>query len=359
MRIDKLPSAEEFIIREFDFHGEKLTLVNPLHAGINWTADNLHFRSSIWDKDGYLVSAGFKKFFNLNEKPDIEPWDGNLEGAECVTKLDGSLLIVSPYRGKNIIRTRGSFDYSKQPNADEVEYFIKKGQLKLGRPYMEEGYSYLFEWQSPKHQIVIKHTKPVLSLIGIVDHWHYSYSSQKSLTTHCELFGGSRPTVHRFTNKEHLLNEVLAFSDLEGVCLYYNNGQSIRKIKSTWYLKLHAFKSECSVKSVTQLYLENKRPSKVEFREIIESTFDYECLVMATPMIESLYKEAVAPVEEATKHILQFCEDNKNLEQKDFATKLIAMNLGQTDLAAIGFSYRKGIDYDKNIDRCILNRMGL
>ena len=343
--LDKLPDSNEFIVTTHKVGRHELTFIRPNHVGTNWTKDNLHFRSSVWDEGGRLVSAGFKKFFNLHEKPDIDPWDGSLDKTNLVTKLDGSLLILSIVGNEKIVRTRGSIDCLSMKNAHELEALLPK---HYGRAYMWDEYaSYLYEWQSPEQQIVIKHSKPTLSLIGKVSHWDYSYATQRQPDCHCELHGGSRPSYHAFKDKEDMIAKIGAMEGLEGCCLYYNNDQSIRKIKSNWYLKLHAFRSDCSLKSLINLVAEMDFPSKSDALARIEQQFDYECKVMAEPYIEQIDNE----VRRLWTHFAEISNgvrERASLTQKDFALWLIEETKGDKALAGFGFGIRKGAELGKD-----------
>jgi len=355
IKLDKLPSEDDFIITYHDFYGRRLTFIRPNVIGTKWTKDNLIFRSSVWDDSGYLVSGGFKKFFNLNEAPDIDPWDENLTASKVVTKLDGSLLILSIVNSKPMIRTRGSIDCLQMKNFYELEKLIPK---HFGKDYIWDEYSsYLYEWQSPAQQIVIKHKKPHLSLIGQIKHWDYSYANQRSLDCHCELHGGSRPAYWDFKNKEDMLSKIATWENLEGACLYYNNDQSIRKIKGLWYLKLHAFKSECSIKTLIYLYIERGCPNKEKFKKHIETQFDYECLVMAEPYIDRLYAE-IAKLHSQLADVGHEVAKRTELCQKNFANWLIEYTKKDKILSGYGFLIRKGGELSsETMQKILLQRL--
>ena len=90
---------ESFMVHESTIYGEPLYLVQPQHIGCKWSQENKRFRSSIWNAEGELVSAGFPKFTNWGEAPEVFPLPKSLKGAYVNEKLDGSLLVVSKYRG--------------------------------------------------------------------------------------------------------------------------------------------------------------------------------------------------------------------------------------------------------------------
>ncbi len=113
--------TENFIVRKGLVAGEECTLVFPNHIGCKWSKDNMIFRSSMWNSEGSLISAGFKKFFNYGEQPDLVPHPESTRGAEAIMKVDGSLLTVSKYRGELIIRTRGTVSAYMHDNGPEID----------------------------------------------------------------------------------------------------------------------------------------------------------------------------------------------------------------------------------------------
>src|SRR3990167_4053465 len=117
-----------FQIKEKKIGGDECVLVNPSNQGCNWDCSNIIYRSSIWRKsDGFPVSLGYKKFFNFGiEHPEIEPFPNSLKNVILEEKLDGSLLIISKYKGELIIRTRGSFDIETLENKAEIYYLLEK-----------------------------------------------------------------------------------------------------------------------------------------------------------------------------------------------------------------------------------------
>lgn len=102
-------SEEEFSFKEVEIAGDLCVLITPLISA-KFTDLNKIYRSSIWRvSDGFPVSLGFRKFMNFNEQPAFEPVAPYYDKDFVLTeKLDGSCLIVSKYKGKLIVRTRGT-----------------------------------------------------------------------------------------------------------------------------------------------------------------------------------------------------------------------------------------------------------
>jgi hypothetical protein len=86
-----------FNIKPNKINGEIIYLVVPVNIGCKWTKDNMIFRSSMWNSEGELISASFKKFFNWNEQPDLVPIPTDIKKLQAISKIDGSTLIVSKY----------------------------------------------------------------------------------------------------------------------------------------------------------------------------------------------------------------------------------------------------------------------
>src|SRR3990167_809299 len=112
--------SQGLCVKEDTLFGEKVFLVNPMLSGTLWTKDSLIFRSSVWNKDYNLISAGFPKFFNYGESPDLYPLlPDTLQGVSLIEKIDGSLVIATRFNGQIWFRTRGSLGIDQQPNVQE------------------------------------------------------------------------------------------------------------------------------------------------------------------------------------------------------------------------------------------------
>lgn len=97
---------EQFMVHEHVLAGKNVLLVQPVHIGATWHPETLIFRSSVWDTDGNLVSAGLKKFFNDQEQPAIDPLPSSIKGGSLFEKIDGSLLIWTVINGQLVVRHR-------------------------------------------------------------------------------------------------------------------------------------------------------------------------------------------------------------------------------------------------------------
>ena len=279
MKIDlDTVDRESFMVHEHSLNGEIVYLVQPKHIGAKWKNDNLHFRSSVWNYNGELISASFPKFFNWSEQPDLSPVPNSLKNTTVVEKLDGSTLIVSKYKGQYILRTRGTVDASTMANGFELELFKSTILSKLQDNNDTWGYSIIWEWLSPINKIVLSYgDEPMWKLIGFINHTDYSLATQDMLDLMAKKYDLRRPEIYTFTDITDMLQIVDKWQDQEGVCLYSKNGQTIHKIKASKYLLLHHLKSELSsLEKIMDVWLEQGMPDYNTFYNYIFTTFDFE-----------------------------------------------------------------------------------
>lgn len=298
MKVDlSLIDQEQFMIHDHMIGDELVTLVQPRHIGAVWDGINDIFRSSVWDKDGNLISASYKKFVNWGEKPHIYPVPASLSGAHLMEKIDGSTLIFSRWKGATIVRTRGTVDARLQDNGQEIDFLTQKYSKFI--EYLESSdscdASFIFEWTSPTNQIVINYGfEPNMVLTGIVYHKDYTYATQWSLNEWAKTFDLPRPKTYNYDSIEEMKASVEAFKGVEGVCVYFHDDQKILKVKGAQYLYLHRAKSEISsIEKVMDVYLgrffeTGAAPTYEEFFAYLETTFDHEIACMARGHVSNI-----------------------------------------------------------------------
>jgi len=273
--------TENFMSHDHFINGEVVTLIQPKNIGVKWRQDNKHLRSSVWNYEGELISAGFPKFTNFGENPEHFPVPQSLKNCTVVEKLDGSLLIVSKYKGQLILRTRGTVDAFTMDNGHELEIFktIFSKYEKLWNSHDDTwDFSLLFEWVSPINKIVLSYgDSPDWYLVGIVNHDNYRLESQDFLDEFAKVINVKRPATYTFSDVNDLLENVEQWKGKEGVVIYSQDGQMLHKVKGAWYLALHHMKSELSsTEKVMDVWLEQKMPDYNSFYNYISTTFDFE-----------------------------------------------------------------------------------
>lgn len=338
---------------------ETVFLVFPKDAGVDWNKDNLIYRSSVWNSDGQLISAGFPKFFNWGEKPHLSPTP-TYDAIDTITeKLDGSLLIVSKYKGHYILRTRGTIDASILANGNELDVF-KSNILKNLDHYMNHvdtwSKSFLFEWLSTNNQIVIKYDSDLqFKLVGAIYHDDYTLISQNILNAIATRYGIDRPKI--YSNSSYILNDVKAWKNLEGVVVYSNSGQTLHKVKSDWYLSLHRLASNLSSASkVLDVWCDQGMPKYQTFYDYVIKTFDYEIAEKVKVHIRRItdLKDAYdSAVRDATEFISTF---DSNTTKKDKAIAIIG-EYKPRGLESVAFNVLNGKLNVQNCKKFINDRL--
>jgi len=321
----------QFYVNEHVLNGEMVYLVIPQQMGCHWTQQNKIFRSSLWDHNGNLLSAGFPKFVNFSENPEVFPVPLTINNCFFVEKIDGSLTCID-YRNNQIsMRTRGTISVDSLQNSADFYYCLSK-YPKISQWLKENShYTLLCEITTPNLRIILDYgNEPDFWLVGAINKNDYSLMTQLELNELKNVLGLRRPELFSFNSIEELLVKVSAWSDKEGVCLYSKNGQEIHKIKAVRYLFLHHMKSELnSLEKVLDVYFAVGKPSYQDFCKYLETTFDYELMRQCIPLISKIC--------EATKEVNQIINGMNNF----IITQLKPLNTRKLQAASIIHSYGK------------------
>jgi len=343
-----------FVVRPTKIADEICYLVFPKNIMVKWNKENLIFRSSIWNSEGELISASYKKFFNYGEAPQTVDHPTDMSKVELLTKIDGSLLCVSRFHGELIVRTRGTSDATVLDNGFEIETLKKKYPLAFQFEEDTPGFSRIFEWTTPYNKIILEYgSEPQLWYTGKVFHDRYKYASQTELDLESKIIQVQRPQWYTFKTIEEMLATVEAFKGIEGVCCYFNHGQDIRKIKGADYLARHRFKSMASFENSLDLFFQYGKPNYLEFEKKLIEQFDYECYEMVRGFISEIcdgWKEVLKIIE--GMQIFVDRELSKLPDRKSQALK-VTEAYGQTNRAGYVF---KLLDH-KPIDEAGLKKL--
>ena len=342
--LDKVDRTQ-FMVHEHSLNGEIVHLIQPQHIGTKWTQDNKHMRSVVVNYEGEVISAGFPKFTNYGENPEHFPIPTSLRNCTVMEKLDGSLLVVSKYKGQYILRTRGTVDASVLANGHELELFKEKFLKRLTHDTPDTwNVSILFEWVSPINKIVLNYgNEPDWYVVGIVHHSDYSLYSQEDLDMWAKNKGFKRPATYTFTDVNDLLQNVDQWKGKEGVCVYSKNDQTIHKVKGAWYLALHHMKSELSnIEKVLDVWLEQGMPDYNTFYNYIFTTFDYELAEQVKGMISR-----IADGKKEVNKIVDGMNDFVNNRLRSLSTRkeqaqLVISSYGETNRASFLFKLLDG-----------------
>lgn len=285
--------GDQFNYKDGVIAGNECVLITPKEPGVDWNDENKHYRSVVVRKsDGRVLNRGFNKFVNWLESPNFEPWNPEWT-FEARHKLDGSLALLSKVDSKIIFRTRGCFDARNHDNgAEEVDFLIRKYPKLFNNCYIDsENYTILCEWVTPSRIIVIREsTEPELILLGIVQNKNSRLETQHNCDVVAEDWGVKRPKKFIYSSVQECLDDVKAWQDKEGVVLYHEPTQTLKKIKADLYLSRHRLKSHISsVSNLVDFYMTTSRDANYDsFFKVIEQSLDFELATQAAKDIQKV-----------------------------------------------------------------------
>jgi RNA ligase len=116
--------------------------------------------------DGKIMARPFSKFFNVHEKPETQLHELDFTLPHTVyTKLDGSMIHPLDINGDIRWATKaGITEVSMQAEvyiANHMKY------NEFAKFCFANSLTPIFEWTSPENQIVLKYSKPELTLLAV------------------------------------------------------------------------------------------------------------------------------------------------------------------------------------------------
>lgn len=316
---------EQFTVKEVLFCGVPAFLVNPVNMSCQWTKETVIYRSSIWDSNGYLLSAGLRKCWNETEKPELYPNPLHFNDWKVKEKKDGSLLIFDYINGQSNIRTRGTVNYASNfEDQTAITFLLEKYKQSFDLPaFKRDAISILFEFYDPNRKIVLDYgPEPKLWLIGIANKSNYEYVKQENVDAFALELGFERPLSYNFSTIQEIRDSLVSVNNFEGYCLYFNNDQNIIKLKSNSYLVSHRFKSSANLEMVVDLFCELNYPSPSAFREELIKRYDFECWNIVKDLALKV-NESYEKAKELIKEIGLFVEPLKSLIRREAAFKIL------------------------------------
>ncbi len=287
-------------------------LVIPLKDNYRWEDDELHLRSLVLDARGFVVSAGFPKFFNYGERPDHDRSLAEAMNRGAVSfpeKLDGSLLVADRIDGHARLRTRGRRVLGEF--AAEVEALVALRYPRLTEflrrdPLLDE-HSLLFEFVSPARAVVLRYEEPRMYLLGAVSKRTLQPTWQHAMLNHVAVSTGiAGAVVHPLpADLDEALAHVRSWKGVEGVVARFHTADGtprLLKIKTADYLRLHAYRTRLGgTRSLKIAWLLDMRDASEIFPHLARHGLDWEASEFARAEVEPYLdrrREALARFEE-------------------------------------------------------------
>lgn len=352
----------DFEVKDGIFCGIPAKLITPNYIGTHFNQKNKIFRSSIWSNDGELLSASFPKFTDWLINPENFPVPQNLNGANLVSKEDGSTYIVDYVNDQFSIRTRGTFDFRTQKNAPDFEYCINKYPLIKDYIYCKPNITLLFEITTPNQQIVINYgPEPDLFLIGaIYKDLDYRLERQFILDIIAKEIKVKRPKYYHYSNINDLIECITKSEGVEGICVYSDNDQVIHRLKSDWYRKLAAMKDELSsIDKMIDLWTTLDYPDYQQFYTFLLNQFNIILVNQVQGYISKIC-DAKKEVDNLLDYMRNFIKSLDGKTRKDQALAIqqaYGISSGKTSIA---FHLLNGKELEKDhmkklIYQCLKN----
>ena len=236
-------------------HGKYPNLVQLKYDQINSPMGNplvQECRGLVLDgaRDWEVVAWPFKKFFN-SEESLASPI--NWATASVLEKVDGSLIIMYYYDGKWRVATSGTPDASGQVNDLQMTFadlFWETVYTEGSKAHhwahedpdsISHDITFMWELTSPYNRIVVQHSKPKLTLIGMRNR----VTGQEYDVRTCAPAGV--PVVKHFdlTKIEDVLSAAAALDPMQQEGFVVVDGSFNRvKVKSLDYVAIHHMKGE-------------------------------------------------------------------------------------------------------------------
>lgn len=231
-----------------DVDGETFTIISYMIADSNlWTQPlALETRGITFDSTGKCVSRPLQKFFNVGEREETQLNNLEFYNSIFVEKRDGSMLIPVLINDKIHWKSKKSF-YSDV--AIQAGKCATLNVRELSRTLIECGYTPVFEFTHPQHQIVIDYgNEPRFVLIAIrkIETGEYmSFDEQEMIAASFKV-----DCIRRYrAYHQDLLDELETRTDFEGYVIRHLNGMWT-KAKSKWYFIMHHIMTEIRERDV-------------------------------------------------------------------------------------------------------------
>jgi hypothetical protein len=208
-----------------------------------------------------VVSRSFDRFFNLGEVGEVkEEWvqcpANGVNRFRTMTfheKMDGSLIGLFSYKGKNLYRTRsvimptGEINGMKLTWKDAIEQALPDWWFDTGKHKVcIGGHTYICELTCRENRVVVNYDEaPRLTLLAARDNLTGTYSEQTYLEGDASWLEVSQPKTYRFTTTDECLQAVKSLPNLEEGYVGYNPaGEPCVKVKNPAYVAAHHLKGE-------------------------------------------------------------------------------------------------------------------
>ena len=256
-------------------------------------------RGIVFDSNGKCISRPLHKFFNIGEKEHTQKSKLVFYNAHFMEKRDGSMLVPVLINDKIFWKSKKSFYSDVAIRANEC---ATDNVIKLTNTLFSMGYTPIFEFTHPQHQIVIDYgDKPKFVLIAARHIETGEYLSPENQEVLCYAYNVD--VIRRYGNNYYqMLDELETQVDFEGYVIRHTDGLWT-KAKSKWYLTMHRIMTEIRERDVALAVVEenvddlkslvSSEGKDVSLIENIENrvNLDVESIIFNTEKLLTLIKQ--------------------------------------------------------------------
>lgn len=248
--LEAIKGRDDFVVAERDGH----TIINYYMMGSDTFPPITHFhhqirrecRGIVFDDQGNIISRRLHKFFNVNERPEVE-----LKGIDfkvphtVLEKLDGSMITPIPIR--NHIRWGTKMGLTGVGFQAEEFVSTRKPYLDFAEYCVEHHLTPIFEWCSRKQRIVLDYPKDDLILLAIRNTYtgeYLPYANMVGFGKFWKVPVVSSLGLGAIENPAEFVDGVQNNQHdglMEGFVVRFDDGHSI-KIKTADYVRIHRAK---------------------------------------------------------------------------------------------------------------------
>jgi len=276
-------NSKQFFRKDDNFLNKEIAIYHYKQAKyeefVKFKAWELRGLTFVKKEDKWERFLALHKFFELNQAPGWMEEDlKNKKIIKAVEKIDGSLMQPVLIDGKIYFKTKLSFEAYQAKRANEM---LKNNELKnYILEKFKEGKIPIFEYISPKSQVVMDYKKEELILIQLRDLKTGEYVL--NFEEEAEKRGIKCAKKYEIKSLDEFIKLAKEIKDIEGWVLIFEDMQFV-KVKTDEYLKRHKLLGKIQPHEIIAAILEkreneykdilNRESEKYEYFKEIEKKF--------------------------------------------------------------------------------------
>lgn len=206
--------------------------------------------------DGKTLARPFHKFFNLGEKPELQPELIDMSRPHVIMeKLDGSMIHPAIVNSEVVLMTRmGRTDVARKAEA-LLDEKLRRGVREL----LESGFTPIFEFTAPDNRIIVKYETAELQLLSVRQTIAGGYVKQSDVEALAAGLNVRPVKVYpsNWSSAREFSNYVRAIEGQEGFVIRFDDGLWLKAKGDDYVLKHRSVAEIAREKNALALVLTN------------------------------------------------------------------------------------------------------